>query len=1039
MLRSLAALAGTVIIGISAYLLTSEQKSSYTPRTAKDFKTDASEYNTSFFDMMRSNPVTGSFEVQDYLKAFHQVSERNYKRSALNLQWASMGPDNIGGRTRAMLIDKDNPDLIWAGSTTGGLFRSTNGGNNWVHVSLDWPTQIIGSLIQDGDGVLYAGTGSNFSESISSASGGDLPGQGIFRSTDNGNTWTQLQETVSDFLSPSNPWSYVNRMGVSKSKNANGYYTLYAGTGKGLWVSEDRGESWTQPFTNLAGIAFQGSVDDVVVLDDDKVIVSYNNAIYYSTSGADSGSYVRSATQPNYPVNTFNRMSLRECPLDNSVVYAFASSSTGGNSGQAGPFVFRSDDGGENWAQFQPLPPTETIDPDFMNNFYLVNPVEYNQALSVFPNNCDRIALGAVGTYLVDGSWISWLSISDALLPALKYVHADKHFFLHSQHDDAVMFMAHDGGISRSDNATTDAQFFEINRNYTTTQYYGIAASSDGQVIGGTQDNGTHLINPNAPLFPRNGERIYFGDGFDCQTSTIGPFAFVSSQFGNVGKYNLNSGSTDQINEPGASPFWTVIKLWENKQDSTSKDSLYFIVDTIDALIGTGTGNNTLFEGVHIINIAGRAQPNGRFVPGSFRYDDVVLRQTATDKDANGILYQGNKQVGTINYTTGAYSIRWDAAPALGSGVNVHYQVTFAAGDEVFMNSSNQDIPLTFTLPNSITTGDTVPFVDSVQTILVVNLSNGFLFTRDALRTSATFSWVRLLNLNIGTPLSFEFSRDGKSMFIGNTQGNVYRVDGIDNLYEDGDQSNLNIITIFNTSGAASGLALHPTDDEKLLLTTGGYRRTNHVFEISNAISTQSSGQTISRILQGDLEDFPVYDGEYNINNPRQVLLGTELGVYTCDDIEAGTISWNFDGGQIGRTVVTDLVQQKLPFNEASNYGMFYAGTWGRGIWSTDNLVGIEDEDNIGFGTFADGEIGMSVYPNPVTSDVLSFDLVGSQGEFEAVVMDLQGKVVKQKRAFAVAGEQRIELSVADLTNGTYVLTVTKAGQTKTGKFVVVR
>jgi hypothetical protein len=607
------------------------------------------------------------------------------------------------------------------------------------------------------------------------------------------------------------------------------------------------------------------------------------------------------------------------------------------------------------------------------------------------------------------------------------------------------MYMAHDGGISRSNNATTQAEFFDVNRNFTTTQYYGIATSADGQVIGGTQDNGTHLLNPSDPLYPRSGTRINGGDGFDCQVSTIGPIAFVTSQRGVVVKLT-ESGSADLINEGGSGPFWTVVRLWENTRDSTSKDSLYFIVDTIDALIGTGNGNNTLFEGVHIINIAGRAQPNGRFVPGTFRYDDVVLNQRATDRDANGILYQGNKQVGTINYTTGEYSIRWDAPPTVGSGVNVHYQVTFAAGDEVFMNSSNQDIPLSYTLPTSITTGDTVPFVDSVQTMLVVNLQNGFLFTRDALKTSATFSWIEVRNappavvMPIGTPLSFEFSRDGKSMFVGNTQGAVYRIDGMDNLYEDDDKVDLVATRIFSVSGgAASGLALHPTDDEKLLVTGGGYRNVNHVFEISNAISTQSSAQTISRNLQGDLEDFPVYDGEYNINNPQQVLLGTELGIYTCDNIDAGTITWSFDAPEIGRTVVTDLVQQKLPFNEASNYGMFYAGTWGRGIWSTDNLVGIEDEDNFDFGTFGEDEIGMSVYPNPVTTNVLSFDLVGPQGEFEATILDLQGRTVKQKRAFAVEGEQRIELGIADLVNGTYFLTVTKGGKTKTGKFVVVR
>ena len=82
--------------------------------------------------------MTGNFEVADVVEMTAAVNDidRLQGNRELNMSWWEMGPDNIGGRTRAILALSDN--VIFAGSVTGGLYKSTNGGNNWTRVeSLD--------------------------------------------------------------------------------------------------------------------------------------------------------------------------------------------------------------------------------------------------------------------------------------------------------------------------------------------------------------------------------------------------------------------------------------------------------------------------------------------------------------------------------------------------------------------------------------------------------------------------------------------------------------------------------------------------------------------------------------------------------------------------------------------------------------------------------------------------------------------------------------------------------------------------------------
>jgi hypothetical protein len=80
----------------------------------------------------RVNQYTGTIDIADLVKAQDQVKALTKKGgNSLNMAWQELGPNNVGGRTRAFLIDKDNSDVCFAGSVSGGLWKTTTGGNSW--------------------------------------------------------------------------------------------------------------------------------------------------------------------------------------------------------------------------------------------------------------------------------------------------------------------------------------------------------------------------------------------------------------------------------------------------------------------------------------------------------------------------------------------------------------------------------------------------------------------------------------------------------------------------------------------------------------------------------------------------------------------------------------------------------------------------------------------------------------------------------------------------------------------------------------------
>ncbi len=178
-------------------------------RTKQQSWTQSNEYLNSLY----VNPVTGKVEPSDYEAAYQQALSMNNQKAAA-FTFGEDGPDNIGGRTRAIIVDPNNDFIVYAGSVDGGVYKSVNGGNNWNRLTswddntltgnLSIGTMSISSMCMTPNGTLYVGTGGKNllgEGSLDFESSGMQDGNGIWYSTDGGATWIQLSGTQNDEIS----------------------------------------------------------------------------------------------------------------------------------------------------------------------------------------------------------------------------------------------------------------------------------------------------------------------------------------------------------------------------------------------------------------------------------------------------------------------------------------------------------------------------------------------------------------------------------------------------------------------------------------------------------------------------------------------------------------------------------------------------------------------------------------------------------------------------------------------------------------------
>lgn len=457
-------------------------------------------------------------------------------------QWQAIGPGNIGGRTRSIIVHPDDPDTIWIGSAGGGVWRTDDGGQDWSPVNDKMANLAVSCMAMDPTNAdtLYAGTGEGF-DNI-----GAIRGAGIFRTTD-GTNWAQLLATATpDFF-------WVNRLALSPDGAV-----LLAATWTGIFRSTDAARArWQQvlPAVPIADVRFHPSNPDFAVAG------AQDDVAFFSTDNGRTWSRAQSATPWS------GRVELAYAAANPRIVYASVEMDAGE--------IWRSSDGGQTYQKR-----TSLVAPGIPAN-YLGNQGWYDNAIwAGDPADENLLIVGGIDLWKSTDGGNRLKKISD--WRAGTSAHADHHAIVahpaFGQQGNRIVFFGNDGGIYRADNIATAGDpdptqgWTSLVNGYDVTQFYGGAGHAPtGTIVGGAQDNGTLSFRP---ADGANRWREFFG----------GDGGFVASDPGNAnifyGEYvhleifrndNAATGDNNWWEQYITGRFWNDNKLpqpgWDWKPD----------------------------------------------------------------------------------------------------------------------------------------------------------------------------------------------------------------------------------------------------------------------------------------------------------------------------------------------------------------------------------------------------------------------------------------------------------------------------------------
>lgn len=425
---------------------------------------------------------------RDRMRYYQQLisSMRLQKSGNSNLiNLSELGPDNVGGRTRAFLVDKQNQNRLFAGGISGGLWRSNDGGDNWFPVNDDASSLSITYITQNPftPQVMYYSTG----ECAGNSAG--IAGDGVYKSTDGGVTFSKLP------ASNLPAFDYTWRIKCSLSDT----HTVYVATrDAGLFRSTDGGNT----FVNVIPTT---EITDIEVFPDGSIIAAkYAQGLFYSPNG-NSGSFI--SLNNGLPTSGFYRLEMDYCDSLPTTMYVTYENTAGNNI----LGVYKTTDGGQQWTQVS-NPSDEGI------AFYFP---WYCLALEVKPDNPNYVVIGGVTIGYSTNGGNSWTEHQDS--------HADYHIFYFNPFNLNQFYVGNDGGVHRYFTSHQIA-YMNLNNGYNVTQFYAGAYFPSGtKCWGGTQDNGTQ----SGSSATMNFKRIFGGDG---------AFTAIHQQSPNVGYVSWQNG-----------------------------------------------------------------------------------------------------------------------------------------------------------------------------------------------------------------------------------------------------------------------------------------------------------------------------------------------------------------------------------------------------------------------------------------------------------------------------------------------------------------
>jgi len=1011
---------------------------------------------------MMVGDANGNIDHEGLAQLRRQVEKTVRQQSAAKsatITWAELGPDNIGGRIRAIATIGNN--VLYTGGVSGGLWMSTNRGDNWTAVTT-FPNLMVASLAITGNGDIYVGTGSNF-DGAGGEGGSGFRGEGIWWSSDNGASF-QMVEGTSGF-------DATDAL-VADPTNADrvwfGSMDGYGHITQGNLVEVPGGANSPSTATDVA-IAPDGSY----------CLVAGANGRVYRSIGGDFANLEPitqgSGQNGNLPQSGIGRARV-DIALDatDGTYNAFAVYATSG-----GLFygLFFSDGAGAagTWSEVwpgeiqtaTPLPRAQGI---------------YDLALGITKGQPDLAYVGGIEVWRSGPNQQAEQAAAAYDAPGFPFgVHADIHEIIFTP--DGTMYVATDGGIYRSEDS--GYTYTACNRNLNITQFYGMAHGAGSAVLGGTQDNGSLFI-PGDGYFVSDqmAVEVHGGDGFDCAISMVTEAEgyeyawFAASQNGGlvrgtVGPGEINNAGdffdenfTDLFADNGdLGQFYTCTRLYEDFDDEYSQNTVILVntfgQDTTGGTFELATSNQNLpftytmgeDETLHfyeelvrperILDAPLTEDPDYFWLDPQTSVEEFICETIVDTVSLDSLMFLEPVVIDTFIVINGE---QFPITVETGD-----YDTTYSEPFFVVEESEVCDTMYVHASDTLFNVPERIEVRDPYTTMFVLGLNGGLgvWMTRDALNFNTTPSWIRIADAPAGFSgtKAIEFVETGDQagdvLFFTGWNGQVTRVSGLRDVYSQADVDNgaLTVTNILSGAGAAvTGLSIDPNDPNHVVVTVGGYGASANgkVRETFNALSNNVTWTNIWS--SAGFNTMPCYDVVIDANDAsgETIVVGTEFGIFVTDD---GGSSWTISNegmstaSDAATAPVFDLKQQfreSHAWSNVTNGGAMYAGTHGRGIFVNGIATNVSEED------VAMDQAPWHVFPNPVVGGNIHLPNPGWQGAAQVEVYDLNGRRWVNQQ-INIGGLDRHALSVDALPAGHYVVRLVQDAQQRVSKFTVIR
>lgn len=440
----------------------------------------------------------------------------------------NVGPAGMSGRVTAIDVDLSDPDIIYTGTASGGVWKSTDGGVQWAPIFDEQPTQSIGAIAvnQRNPSVVWVGTGEGNPRNSHNS------GAGIYKSLDGGKSWDLMglenTKTIHRvIIHRDNPEIvYAGAMGSIWGPNEE----------RGVFRTKDGGKTWQK----VLYVNQETGVADMVVdpSNPDKLIVAmweYGRKPWtFNSGGTGSGLYItydggdnwkRVSEEDGMPKGELGRIGLAIAPSKPNIIYALVEAKENG--------LYKSTDGGSSWS---------LVSKDNIGN----RPFYYADIFVDSKNENRLFNLYSTVSVSEDGG-----KTFSQLLGNSSGVHPDHHAFWIHPEDPSYMIDGNDGGLNISRDGGNSWRFVN---NIPVAQPYHVNVDMDYpyHLGGGMQDNGSWVgpayVWRSGGITNADWQEVFFGDGFDVLfRPDDNRYVYAMSQGGNVGMVDRETGDSKFI------------------------------------------------------------------------------------------------------------------------------------------------------------------------------------------------------------------------------------------------------------------------------------------------------------------------------------------------------------------------------------------------------------------------------------------------------------------------------------------------------------